>query len=186
MEKNGLEMFSLSAIFMFKKLSLQLILAIIISSLLFSTNPLEDNSGIVSASEGWQGEYTTKVLAMANKERTKKKQPVLVQDSKIQKAAQMKAEDMAKRGYFSHSTPDGKDPWHWLKINGVSYSAAGENLAMNFNNASEVVPAWMDSPKHKENIMNENYLLTGIGVAKGKFKGKDTIFIAEFYSKPIN
>lgn len=147
---------------------------------------ISDDSYTVLASENLQGKYQSKILAMANKERTKKSQPALISDPLLQKAAQMKAEDMAKRGYFSHNTPDGKDPWHWLKINGVSYSAAGENLAMNFTNASDVVPAWMDSPKHKENIMNENYLLTGIGVAKGKFKGKDTIFIAEFYSKPIN
>ncbi len=172
---------------MFKRIRLKLTLtSLVCVFFLLSTGVISDSSGVAQASENWQGKYQDKVLAMVNKEREKKDQPKLVMDSLLQKSAQMKAEDMAKRGYFSHNTPDGKDPWHWLKINGVSYAAAGENLAMNFNNASEVVPAWMNSPKHKENIMNEQYLLTGIGVAKGKFKGKDTIFIAEFYSKPIN
>lgn len=177
-------MFSLSAIFMFKGLKLQLFLALILSSILLSTGTLADSSGVVLASESWQRKYVAKVLVMANKERARKNQQILVQDPLLQKAAQMKAEDMAKRGYFSHNTPDGKDPWYWLKINGVNYAAAGENLAMNFENASDVVPAWMDSPAHKENILNDKYLLTGIGVAKGKYKGKDTIFVAGFYSKP--
>ena len=33
----------------------------------------------------------------------------------LEKAAQLKADDMATRGYFAHNTPEGLTPWHWFK-----------------------------------------------------------------------
>src|SRR3989344_1361454 len=50
-------------------------------------------------------------------------------------AAQTKANDMASRGYFSHISPDGSEPWSWLEKVGYKYQYAGENLAVNFTDS---------------------------------------------------
>ncbi|MCX6713807.1 MAG: CAP domain-containing protein, partial [Candidatus Vogelbacteria bacterium] len=74
-------------------------------------------------------------------------------NSLLSEAAQLKAEDMANRGYFSHDGPNGEKPWTWLDRVGYDYASAGENLAVDFLDSKEINEAWMNSPKHKENIL---------------------------------
>lgn len=102
----------------------------------------------------------------------------------LERAAEMKAEDMAARGYFSHDTPDGLAPWYWLEEVGYSFSYAGENLAVNFVDSEDVVDAWMKSLSHKENILNKHFTEIGIGIAKGKYEGRETFFVAQFFGRP--
>ena len=73
----------------------------------------------------------------------------------LSEAAQLKADDMAKKGYFAHTSPEGITPWYWLKKVGYEYIYAGENLAINFFESKEVVNAWMKSPTHRENILDK-------------------------------
>ena len=54
-------------------------------------------------------------------------------NSSLKKAAQAKADDMAKDGYFAHNSPDGIEPWDWIESVGYNYDHAGENLAINFS-----------------------------------------------------
>lgn len=102
----------------------------------------------------------------------------------LQEAARLKALDMAENGYFAHTSPDGKSPWHWLDESGYEFSAAGENLAVNFVDSSDVTDAWMKSPGHRANILNGDYTEIGIAIAKGKYKGNDTTFVVQFFGKP--
>ena len=76
----------------------------------------------------------------------------------LELAAQLKANDMAKKGYFAHETPEGYDPWYWLEQSGYNFAAAGENLAVNFTDSEDVVSAWMDSDGHRANILNNKYM----------------------------
>lgn len=99
-------------------------------------------------------------------------------------AAQMKANDMALKGYFSHTTPEGYAPWYWLQRAGYSYTYAGENLAVNFVDSTDVTKAWMNSPLHKANIVNGKYTEIGIAVAPGMYKGRETIFVVQFFGTP--
>ena len=48
-------------------------------------------------------------------------------------AAQAKADDMATKGYFAHTSPDGKNSWYWFKQAGYTFTYAGENLALDFS-----------------------------------------------------
>jgi len=102
----------------------------------------------------------------------------------LELAAKLKAEDMAKKGYFAHTTPEGYDPWYWLTEAGYNYAAAGENLAVNFSDSEDVVNAWMDSPGHRDNILHESFTEIGIATAKGEYKGKETIFVVQFFGTP--
>lgn len=103
----------------------------------------------------------------------------------LDSAAKMKAEDMASKGYFAHVSPDGIDPWYWISKTGYKYSYAGENLAINFSDSEDVIKAWLNSPAHRENILDAHFTEIGIGIAKGMYEGKETIFIVQMFGRPV-
>jgi hypothetical protein len=111
------------------------------------------------------------------------KQPLAV-NKLLGEAAQLKANDMAAKGYFSHNSPDGKTPWYWLEQVGYKYSYAGENLAVNFADSKDIVLAWMNSPTHRANILNKNFSEFGIAAATGTYEGRETIFVVQLFGKP--
>ena len=121
---------------------------------------------------------------LTNDERAEQNLPELRENEVLNKAAQLKAEDMAAKSYFAHTSPEGLTPWHWLSVAGYSYSYAGENLAVNFVDSEDVTEAWMNSPTHKANIIHGAYTEVGTGVARGVYKGHDTIFVAQVYGRP--
>jgi hypothetical protein len=102
----------------------------------------------------------------------------------LDEAAKEKAEDMAENGYFAHYSPDGVSPWHWLDAVGYRYTSAGENLAVHFTDSADVVDAWMNSPSHRENILDSDYTEIGVGTARGEFEGYPTVFVVQFFGLP--
>lgn len=128
--------------------------------------------------------FPSVLVGLSNNERQAEELPVLKVNPKLQQAAQLKALDMAKKGYFSHMTPEGYAPWYWLDQVGYDYLSAGENLAVNFDHSAEVNQAWMNSIKHRENILSKKYTEIGIATAKGKYQGQDSIFVVQFFGKP--
>jgi hypothetical protein len=102
----------------------------------------------------------------------------------LSQAAQLKAEDMAQKGYFNHVSPDNITPWYWLDRVGYKYISAGENLAINFTDSEEVVKAWLNSETHRQNILNQNFTEIGIGIAKGTYQDKPAIFIVQMFGTP--
>lgn len=111
--------------------------------------------------------------------------PTLRENPLLNVAAKMKAEDMAAKGYFAHTSPGGVEPWHWLGEVGYDYLYAGENLAVNFADSEDVVRAWMDSPTHLENIMDKRFTEIGIATARGMYKGNETVFIVQLFGTPM-
>ncbi len=125
------------------------------------------------------------VLAtLTNKDRADNGVPALAEDTHLSQAAQMKADDMAAKGYFSHVDPEGRQPWYWFDKAGYDYTYAGENLAVNFTDSEDVEEAWMKSPAHHANIVKAQYTRIGIGVAQGTYQGKDTTFVVQFFATP--
>lgn len=124
------------------------------------------------------------VASLTNQERSDNKLGTLTENPVLAEAANLKAKDMAEKGYFSHTGPDGALPWKWLEQVGYTYEYAGENLAVNFVDSDEVVEAWMNSPTHKANILKQNFTEIGVGMAKGEYKGEETIFVVQFFGKP--
>ncbi len=120
-----------------------------------------------------------------NKERALNKLEPLTVNPVLVEAAQLKANDMASRGYFAHNTPDGKTPWYWLDQVGYTYSYAGENLAVNFTESSEVTSGWMNSPTHRANIVKPGYTEVGIAVARGIYKGQESTYVVQFFGTPV-
>jgi hypothetical protein len=128
--------------------------------------------------------FPNALVAFTNNVRTEKNISPLRENPVLVEAAQLKANDMASRGYFSHYTPEGLAPWTFISKAGYSYSHAGENLAVNFVDSKDVVDAWIASPTHYQNLIKGEYTEIGIATAEGEYKGKKTIFIVEFFGTP--
>lgn len=119
-----------------------------------------------------------------NQERAEKQIPELKENPTLTKAAQLKANSMAEKGYFSHTDPEGNSPWYYLNLAGYKYEFAGENLAVNFVESKEVHKAWMNSATHKANIIQPKFTEIGIATAEGVYKGKKAVFVVQFFGTP--
>lgn len=107
----------------------------------------------------------------------------LVLDDKLTLAAQNKADDMIKNGYWSHDSPDGKTPWDWITKAGFKYDRAGENLAKNYPDTSSIISAWMISESHKKNILDSDFNAMGFASAQGVVGAKITTVVVAYYAK---
>jgi uncharacterized protein YkwD len=78
-------------------------------------------------------------------------------------AARGHSRDMAERGFFEHTNPDGRTPADRAVAAGFQSRYVGENIAAGQRGPTEVVQAWMDSPGHCQNIMDPHYRVLGVG-----------------------
>ncbi len=124
------------------------------------------------------------VVYLSNQERQAAGLSQLIENPALDQAALDKALDMLAKNYFSHNAPDGASPWHWFSKNGYAYKYAGENLAVDFYESKDVVRAWMDSPTHKFNILNNNYQEIGVAVVKGSLQGRETTLVVQLFGSP--
>ncbi|GAQ54319.1 CAP domain-containing protein [Streptomyces acidiscabies] len=106
------------------------------------------------------------VLVLVNEERAKVGCSALSANSALADLAQKFSEDMAARGFFDHTDPDGKSPWDRAAAAGIT-DLAGENIARGQGDAAAVMDAWMNSPGHKANILNCDFKTLGVGVHFG-------------------
>lgn len=124
------------------------------------------------------------LVDLANEDRAIASAQPLAPSPILEAAARMKAEDMAKNHYFAHTSPAGVTPWHWFRAAGYRYTYAGENLALNFTDSADVERAWMNSSKHRANILNMNFTEVGIAVATGTYQGRATTFVVQLFGRP--
>ena len=124
------------------------------------------------------------VIDLTNSERERSAASTLRRNEQLDAAAQQKAEHMAAEGYFAHYSPDGVTPWHWFAESGYEYVHAGENLAVHFTDSRSMVQAWMDSPTHRDNIVNEQFTEIGVGTARGRYQGYETTFVVQLFGTP--
>lgn len=120
------------------------------------------------------------LLKLINQERSNNGLTELKFDSELQKVAQIKAQDLVDNNYFSHNSPTYGSPFDMMKSFGITYKAAGENIAGN-PSLQGAVTAWMNSEGHKENILSNAYNYTGIGIVNSQKYGK--IMVQMFIGK---
>ncbi|MFD7865400.1 CAP domain-containing protein [Streptomyces sp. NPDC059783] len=106
------------------------------------------------------------VLALVNQERAKVGCTPVKANNSLASLAQSFSDDMAARGFFDHTDPDGKTPWDRASAAGVS-GLGGENIARGQADAQAVMDAWMASEGHRANILNCDYTTLGVGVHFG-------------------
>ena len=106
----------------------------------------------------YSASFEAEVLRLVNIERAKRRIAPLEMEENLHITARIKAGEMKKYNYYGHgSFPDLPD--YLIK----RYYLIGENIAMGQTTPAEVVKAWMNSPGHKDNILNPNYAYIGIG-----------------------
>ncbi|MFE6486247.1 CAP domain-containing protein [Streptomyces sp. NPDC057757] len=108
----------------------------------------------------------TAVLALVNTERAKAGCSPVAANSALTGLASVFSEDMAARGFFDHTDPDGATPWDRAATAGIS-NLGGENIARGQSTAEAVMDAWMNSPGHRANILNCDFKTLGVGVHLG-------------------
>ncbi len=126
------------------------------------------------------------LLNSTNAERRNNSQADLKLNEKLNEAAQAKANDMTSRNYWSHNTPDGEEPWVFINSTGYAYLKAGENLAYGFGTSAETIQGWMNSPSHRDNLLDKDYTEVGFGFANSSdynSAGQETVVVA-MYGKP--
>jgi len=119
------------------------------------------------------------VFDAVNAERVASGLRALTPDAALVKAAQMKADEMARLHYFAHKSPTKCDAWCLVgKAKGRGYSVVGDNLAESFITTEALVAGWMKSPTHKANILDKQYRKTGIAITRDGEK----LIIVQFFA----
>ncbi|MCX8128779.1 MAG: SafA/ExsA family spore coat assembly protein [Clostridia bacterium] len=122
------------------------------------------------------------VIRLVNIERAKAGLQPLKANWQVSRVARYKSQDMATKGYFSHTSPTYGSPFSMMESFGVRFSAAGENIAMGQRTPQEVMSGWMNSPGHRANIMNPSYTEIGVGLAKNS---TGTNYWTQMFIKPL-
>jgi uncharacterized protein YkwD len=117
-----------------------------------------------------KSDLEAEMLEMVNNERVKVGLHPLKADPELTIVARAHSRDMFARGYFSHYTPEGKDPFDRMRAARVRFITAGENLAMG-RTLSICHKGLMNSPGHRANILRPAFGRLGIGVLDGGMYG---------------
>lgn len=123
------------------------------------------------------------LVDLTNEHRVQNNQSPLAVNPLLEKAAMLKAKDMATNEYFAHTSPTGVTPWQWFSKAGYLFTYAGENLAINFSESSDVENAWIASPTHHANLISTKFDETGIAVYDGVYQGRPTTFVVQLFGK---
>lgn len=110
------------------------------------------------------------MLQMVNAERRAAGLQPVQADPRLTEVARAHSRDMFARGYFSHTSPEGRDLGDRMQQARVGYLAAGENLALAPTLAGAHT-GLMHSPGHRANILRPQFGRVGIGVLDGGVHG---------------
>jgi len=112
-------------------------------------------------------QYAQQVVNLVNQERAKAGLKPLSQHQTLTVMALDKAKDLYNNRYFDHNSPTYGSPFNMMRLYGIRYSYAGENIAKGQRTPQEVMNAWMNSPGHRQNILNPNYKSIGVAYYNG-------------------
>ncbi|WP_328476520.1 CAP domain-containing protein [Actinoplanes sp. NBC_00393] len=121
------------------------------------------------------------VLALVNRNRRNHGCGPLSVDRRLIEAANRHAADMARRGYFAHEGPRGDRAGHRVARAGYAWQRYGENIARGQATPYEVVTDWMNSPQHRENILDCRLDEVGVGLAIAR---DDTTYWVQDFATP--
>lgn len=146
------------------------------------TSPAPSSSTPSSPASSGSSSSSSSLLAaeqqavkLMNADRNANGLPSLRVDSRLVSLAENYAQDMINRKFFSHYNPEGLSPFDRMKQAGISYSYAGENLAIN-TNVDAAEKAFMNSSGHRANILNSHYTDIGIGV---RYDSKGSAYVVQ-------
>lgn len=80
--------------------------------------------------------------------------PALSYNPKLEQSAKSHADDMVKRGFFSHTGSNGSDVGERVRKTGYNWCFVAENIAKGQNGLDAVMAAWSKSPGHRANLLS--------------------------------
>ncbi len=163
---------------------LKSVLIMIVTVLVLGIGAIAIQKTLIERTDYLAAVISSAIVNLTNTDRGVNNLTYLAVNPVLERAAQMKAEDMAKKSYFAHTSPEGVTPWHWFKQAGYAFAYAGENLAIRFSDSMDVQRAWMNSPTHRANILNSHFTEIGIGIAEGMYEGQKTTFVVQMFGTP--
>lgn len=161
-----------------KNILIVFIFVLILAFAMYLGTLIVKNTGLIASIQ------SAFLVSFANEDRQEKNISTLTVSPLLVEAAQKKANDMAKKGYFAHTSPEGLSPWYWFENVGYDYAYAGENLAVNFQESEDVHNAWIDSESHKRNILDKHFTEIGVATAEGLYKGEKATFVVQMFGRP--
>jgi uncharacterized protein YkwD len=165
--------------------------SLVLASGCFATaNVTGDNAAFAAAPDGKclapedPEVLADQVLQLVNLERTAAALPPVTRSHKLEKVAVEYACRMVEDGFFDHTDPiTGEGPGDRAIAAEYEYFAVGENLAAGQPTAAEVMKVWMDSPAHRDNILDPRWVEIGIGVRSG---GEYSIYWVQEFGAPAD
>ena len=139
-------------------------------------------SAPADTSSGTNDQFVARVIELVNIERSNDGVPQLQTDPILMQAALYKCRDIINTGQFSHDSLTYGKAYALMGRFGIKYAAWGENIAAGQTSPEEVMDAWMNSPGHRDNILNELYQYIGVGFLYDSSWG--TVWSQEFIEKP--
>lgn len=124
------------------------------------THVLGDDSALLSTS------MATRVVSLTNAARVKRGCRPLRVDTRLTRSARTHSLEMARSGQFAHNSPSGASPWDRMDRAGY-HAGAAENIGRGYTSPEEAVRGWLDSPDHRQNILNCHITTIGVGVVSG-------------------
>jgi uncharacterized protein YkwD len=134
-------------------------------SLCGPTQSTPDEIGVAAAGNA--------TLCLLNQERTSRGLAPLAPNGLLAQAAQQHSEDMVRRSYFEHTSPDGVTVQDRIRATGYANrgsASTGENILWAIGkkaSPSAIVDKWMHSPPHRADILRRSFTEIGIGIALG-------------------
>lgn len=109
------------------------------------------------------------VGARLNAERIQRGLGSLVRSGPLERAALAHANDMSRKGYFSHTSPNGGTLTDRVQAAGYPYCFVAENIAQGQNSSAEVMASWMNSAGHRRNNLSDRATEYGVARANGNY-----------------
>lgn len=128
-------------------------------------------------------EIELEVLEQINQTRHENGLQKLEENAALSQIARRYSRRMNHEDFFAHEDPAGKDMSDRLRDAGVVYRMAAENIFKVYNMdapAQVMVKGWMDSPSHRQNILQKGFVETGIGV----WKDEKTYYATQLFLSP--
>jgi hypothetical protein len=127
------------------------------------------------------------VIEWTNIQRGAQGLPPLKEDALLNEMAQAKVDDMFSLQYFAHESPLDGGVGDLAGDFNYQFILIGENLALgDFQDDQALVQGWMDSPGHRENILNERYSEIGVAVGRGVYEGATTWLAVQHFALPLS
>ncbi len=159
--------------------------ALFSAAALFATRLLPTRSAAATARSAYcPSAKERQVLKRLNKLRAKHGRSALKMDRGLGAAARHHANDMSRRNYFDHKSPNGDQASDRARDHGYRGQRVGENIASGYGTPERVMTAWAKSSGHRANMLGNQYRTVGVGFdPKGNYWVQ--VFGDKFNAKPV-